>query len=326
MNWRIAMKNRWMNLIWGLILIVGGGLYLARNMGYITEPKPVFWSFIFAGLSLLFFASYFINGVQNWGWLFPALIFAALALTVGMALSGVDDPAMGAPILASVGIPFLVAFALKPRERWWALIPAWVMILLTLITVVVDRVPGEVIGSIFLFAIGLPFLVVYLVNRTRLWALIPGIIMVVLSVIPVLAISAPGEYIGAFVLLGIAIPFYIIYFRSVKNWWALIPAGVLTSVAIIPPLSLAFKINSSMEGVLRGILWLGIAITFLVLWLRRAVQPTGWAVYVAGGAGVVAVISFLLSGKGDIAGSVFLILVGAGILFLALRPKTKLTP
>ena len=317
------MKKRWMNLVWGFILIVGGGLYLAKNMGYITEPKPVFWSSIFAGLSLLFFASYFINGLQNWAWLFPALIFASLALIIGMALSGVDNPAMASPILASVGIPFLVAFALKPRERWWALIPAWVMILLTLITVVVDRVPGEVIGSLFLFSIGLPFLVVYLVNRSRLWALIPGIILVVLSVIPLLAISAPGEFIGAFVLLGIAIPFYIVYFRSVKNWWALIPAGVLTSAAIVPPLSIAFEKTSSMEGVLNGIVWLGIAITFLVLWLRRAVQPTGWAVYAAGGAGVVAMISFLLGGKGDIAGPVVLILVGGVILFLALRSKKQ---
>ena len=316
------MKTRWINLFWGLVLVVVGGLYLLNVLGYITIDRnsPQLWIPVFGAFSLLFFATYFIQGVAHWGWLFPALIFGALSLLLAQVAAGADNAAMSAPVLAAVGIPFLVAFALEPRKRQWALIPASCMTVLTLIVTVVDRVPGEVIGGLVLFSIGLPFLVVYLVNRSRWWALIPALILIVLGAVTLLSSQAP-EFMGALVLFGIALPFFVIYIQSAKHWWALMTAGILTSLALIALITAVSEVAAEQGGVLGGVLFLGIAITFLVLWLRRASHPTDWAVYPAVVAGLAALIAFILGSRAEIVGPVVIITVGAVLLFLALRPK-----
>jgi hypothetical protein len=315
------MNTKWINMAWGMILIAAGGLLLARELGYISMVSPQIWAFIFTGLSLLFFASYFAYGVRNWGWLFPAFIFGSLAITLSLAEAGFDDPLMAAPILASVGIPFYVAFGLEPRQNWWALIPAWVMTVLTLIVIVVDRVPGEVIGSLFLLSVSLPFLVVFLLNRSQRWALIPAFVLGVLGAIVLLSNQTRGEYIGALVLFAIALPFFVVYFLSKDNWWALIPAGVMGSLALITFLVPVMNAERMDPGLMSGVLWVGIGLTFLVLWRQRQIHPTRWAIYPALGCGLVAIISFVAGAGFENIWPVVVIAAGIVLLFFGLRPK-----
>jgi len=317
------MKAKWTNLFWGIILIAAGGLFLAQNLGYLEELGLQVWMIIFGVTSLLFFATYFINGVSNWGWLFPACIFAALALTLWMADNNVEGSVMGAPILAAVGIPFLVVFAIAPRRNWWALIPAWVMIVLTLIVLLADQVQGEWIGALVLFSVGLPFLLVFIYNRKNWWALIPAWTLLIVGLITLLSSLVQGEWIGVLVLMGIALPFFFVYFRARKHWWALIPAGVLTSAAVTVLLSSLIGDEEGLlakPGILNSITFLGIALTFLALWTQRTTQPTGWAIYAAAISAAVALVS-LLFGASDIAFPIAVIAIGVIVLFLALRPK-----
>ncbi len=118
------MKIKLANIIWGLVLILGGALFLAQNLGYVVSTSDTFWMGVFAVLCVIFLVTYFANGVQHWGWLFPASIFGATALTIGLTQLGVDDVFVAVPILMSVVLPFLVAFALDPHKHWWALIPS----------------------------------------------------------------------------------------------------------------------------------------------------------------------------------------------------------
>ena len=103
------MKAKTINAIWGIVLILAGGLFLAQNAGWIGEPPEQLWKFIFAGLSLLFFASYFINGVTQWGWLFPACIFGALSVITFMGENRSESPLLGSLLMWSIAAPFLVA-------------------------------------------------------------------------------------------------------------------------------------------------------------------------------------------------------------------------
>lgn len=232
------MKSRYLNLVWGLILIVAGGLFLAQNLGYLQELSLLTWIVVFGGLCLLFLASYLINGVHQWGWLFPTMISGALALTIGLINAGMESSAIGAPILVAVGIPFLVAFFLNRQANWWALIPAWTMLVLTAVVLLADWVPSVWVGALVLFGIALPFLVIFLVNRSRWWALIPAWVMSLMGVITLLADSVPGEALGTIVLWGIALPFLAIFLLDRSRRWALIPAGVLGVVGLIPLLTL----------------------------------------------------------------------------------------
>jgi hypothetical protein len=317
------MKVKWTNLIWGLILIGAGALFLAQNLGYLDQLDLPVWMVVFAVISLLFFATYFINGVRHWGWLFPALIFAALALILWLQQQGIEAAWMGVPVLLAVALPFVVAFALSPRENWWALIPAWVMGVISVIIIFAEEAQGEWIGALVLFSIGLPFLVVYLADRKNWWALIPAWTLIIVGLIVLLSSQVQGEWIGVLVLLGIALPFFVVYFQDRGNWWALIPAGVLASSAVSVLLAGLFGERGSLlakPGVLTGITFLGIAVTFFYLWLQRTSQPTDWAIYPAGVAVVVALFS-LLFGAAEVVFPIAIIAAGILILYFAFRSR-----
>lgn len=308
-------------LFWGILLIGGGALALAQQMGYIDQLSETVWMWIFAFVSLLAFLSFALSGWKQWGWLFPAGVFGGLAVTVALATSNVDSAAVGSPLFFGLLIPFVAAYLTDRAHNWWALIPGGVMLFLALTTLLVDSTGGEWVGSLFLFLIGLSFLVVYLNNRTRTWALLVAYILGVLSIAP--AMASGGEtaaYYGSVFLFAVALPFFILYFRSEKNWWAIIPAGALTVVAIIAALAIAGYIrNQTQGGYVNAFMMGGLAATFAVVWLRHS-KP--WAKIVTIVLAALAVASVFFASYTEIFWPLAIILGGIYLFFTALRPKT----
>ncbi len=316
------MKPKTINLIWGLALIFAGGLFLAQNLGLLPNLSPQVWVIFFTGLSLVFFACYFLGGLGQWGWLFPALISGALALTIGLGAAGVSGSFVGAPILAAVAIPFYVAYAQDRRGNWWALIPAWVLSVITAITILADVVPGEIIGSLVLFSIGLPFLVVYLLDRSRWWALIPGGVMLVVGLIPLLTLRFSGDIMGSLIMFLFALPFLVVYLASPRNWWALIPAGVMATIGVVVLVATNSRPGFSASGLASGVLFFGFALTFFVLWLLRSSQPTDWAKYPAAILAIIGVLAMALGAFTlDFIWPMVIIIVGVVLLYSALRKR-----
>lgn len=315
------MRKNTASYIWGILLILAGALFLAQTLGYFDWLTDQAWIWIFTFLSLAFLATYFFSGVRNWGWLFPALISGGLAISMALSMNGYDGGLLGAPILVGIGLPFLVAFILDMRQNWWALIPAWVFAVLTVITLLSERVPGEIVGALVMFAVALPFLVVYLTDRTRWWALIPGFVMAALGTVILLSSTASSELIAPFVLFAVALPFFVVYFVSPKNWWALIPAGFLASVGLGILLVGYTDLAWNSSAVLYGIVFLGGAATFGALWLRRATQPTDWAKYPAIGLALAALVAFALGSQANLIGPVAIIGAGAVLLYFSLRRR-----
>jgi hypothetical protein len=315
------MRARIVNFIWGLILVAAGALFLAQNLGWIGPIPDQWWKFILAGLSLTFFAAYFVNGLKSWGWLFPAFICAGAALTVALGEAGTEGGIVAAPVLIGVALPFLAAFLLNRRENWWALIPAWALAVVTAIVLFSERVPGEFIATLVLLGIALPFLVVYLTDRSRWWALIPAGILAAVAAIVLVSAQVNSDLVGGVIVFIVAVPFFIVYFWSSKNWWALIPAGILTSVAVGILLSGAGFLKNSPVALMNGVVSLGIAATFGALWLRRATAPTDWAKYPAIILALIALLGFVLGVNFQYLWPVLLVAAGVLILLVGLRPK-----
>jgi hypothetical protein len=314
------MKSKYLNLVWGLVLIVAGGMFLSQGVGVISELPSQVWTIVFAGLSLLCLASYLINGVERWGWLFPACISGALAVTVGLGEAGVSSAAVGVPIPASIALPFVVAFALNTRRNWWALIPAWVMAVLATVILITERMSGEAMAIFIMLCFAMPFLIVYVVDRRRWWALIPCGVFCFNAVVVLVATQAVGAWVETLVVFLIALPSLVAYLWSPRSWWALIPAGVLISVGIVVLSFIGDRLVASRVGWINGFLFLGWAVTFAMLWMRRATQPTSWAKYPAIGLAVVAILSLVLDTDIGRFWPVVPIAAGIGLLWAGLRP------
>jgi len=315
------MKVNKSGLFWGLLLIIGGGVALAQQFGYLNQLLDSAWMWVFAVISLVALVSYITSGWNQWGWLFPAGIFGGLAVTVALATNNVNNAAVGSPIFFGLLIPFVVAYLTDRTRNWWALIPGGIMLFLAVVTLLVDNVGGEWIGSLFLFLIALSFLIVYFSNRTRNWALLVAYILGVLALAPAMS-SGGGDtaaYFGSVFLFAIALPFFVVYFRSMDNWWAIIPAGVMTVLAIIATLGIAGWIrNEEQGGYVNALMMGGLAVTFAVVWLRHA---KAWAKIVTIVLAALAVASIFFASYTEIFWPVAIIFAGGYLLYTAMRPK-----
>lgn len=133
------------------------------------------------------------------------------------------------------GVPalmFLLAFV-TDRRQWWALIPGSVLTGLTFLVFNGDNhlISGEQAGSVFLFSIGLPFLLIYVIDRRQWWALIPGGVMSVLALLPLVATrGTPGQVVAGLFFVGLAAVFGLVRLATRPNpamawaWW---PAAIL---------------------------------------------------------------------------------------------------
>lgn len=136
-------------------------------------------SFVLVLVAAPFLAVYLRNR-EHWWALIPSFILFAIALMLLLTTLNVLGDDLIAPfILYAIAIPFLVVYFRNKKENWWALIPAYAMIVIgTMVGLIETRILGDMlIPAYIMLAIALPFFVVYFRNRENWWALIPGGIM-----------------------------------------------------------------------------------------------------------------------------------------------------
>lgn len=305
------MKTKIVNIFWGIVLIVIGALFLLNELGIIVlhNDSTLFWALAFGAGSAFFLTTYILKNGKEWGWLFPAAIFAGIALVIGLDGTYLGRILNGAPVLLGVAIPFAVAYFQDPQKKQWALIPAWVMTVLTLVVLFERFLSGNLVGAFVLYSIAIPFLYVYLTDKTRQWALIPLTVLVVVGTIPLLAEFITGAFFDTVVVALLALPFYGVYFLAKKNWWAIIPAGVFTSIALVMLIEKVFRIPF-----LGGLFLGGLALTFGILWFMRDKYSTDWAKYPAGILLGVALIVFMTESVTSLVGPITLVVAGVAVL------------
>jgi len=198
----------------------------------------------FAVASAVFFIAYFVNGLRKWGWLFPALICAAISLNIWMSINNMEDtPWIGLPILASFALPFYVGYIIEPKNRW-LLIPAFILTMVMVISMATD---SDYEGVVVMFTFSLPFFAVYFWSKKNWWAFIPAGVFASIGLVALLEIVVPhADYIAPpFVMewgvytwvlfLGFAVAFGIPWLRrkDQPSSWTKYPAVGFLALAIL---------------------------------------------------------------------------------------------
>lgn len=182
-------------VLWGTLLILGGIVILLQNFGYIGLGD-LFWALLM-GIAGVFFLSVFIQNREHWWALIPGFTLLSIAVLIASSRLAPRFANVwgGSIVLAGIGASFLVIFLLD-RRNWWAIIPAGVMLTLTVIAGVSQFLPGMETGGILFLGIGLTFGVLALLpspeGRMR-WAWIPAAILLVMGL---MLMAAAGEFLG----------------------------------------------------------------------------------------------------------------------------------
>ncbi len=251
------MKEKIIYIFWGAVFLLAG---LGVLTGYIDFDKLPDRTIFFIELVAIaaFVATYFLAGTKKWGWLLPAFVLAGMAVDLSTELYHTFlSQINGVPIMIGIALWFLTGFLID-RKRWGLLIPAYILVIAAVQTEInTILLPNILRGQ------SVPFL---------------------------LAFSS-----GAGMMIMLALPFFVVYVVSKKSWWALIPAGAFTSIAVIIMLLLLVSDEHNTQfGLYSGVLCLGLAATFGILWLRRKTEPTDWAKYPAAGLFVLSILAFIL--------------------------------
>jgi hypothetical protein len=162
-------------------------------------------------------------------------------------------------------------------------------------------------GAVFLFVFASGF------ASGNWWAAFPGFVLAGIGVVILLPDSL--DRIGGAVFLGaISLSFWAVYLTGRSRWWAVIPGGVLFTLAIVS----ALPENLLGGAAAGGVLFLGLALTFLLVALLTNMS---WAYWPAGALGLLGIFLFFQSQIGlfSYAAAGALILAGGYIILRSMR-------
>jgi hypothetical protein len=232
---------------WGWLFPAGvfGGLAMTitlatNNVGTAAVATP-----LFIGLLIPFAAAYLTDRAHNWWALIPGGVMLFLALTT-LLVDSAGGEWVGALFLFMIALSFFVVY-LNNRSRIWALLVAYILAVLGVAPLMsVGGRDAAYYGPIFLFAVALPFFVIYFRSEENWWAIIPAGSVTVIAIIAALAIAGwirdenQGGYANALLMGGLAATFAVLWLRHAKPW-AKVVTFVLAAVAVA---SVLFAANS----------------------------------------------------------------------------------
>lgn len=223
---------------WGWLFPAGvfGGLAVTIALATNNVDSAAVASSLFFGLLIPFAAAYFTDRVRNWWALIPGGVMLFLALAT-LLVDSAGGEWVGALFLFMIALSFLVVY-LNNRTRTWALIVAYVCAVLGIAPMLAAG--GETAayyGSVFLFAVALPFFILYFRSPANWWAIIPAGTLTVVAIIAGLAIAgfirneSQGGYVNAFMMGGLAATFAVVWLRHEKAWGKIVTI-VLAALAV----------------------------------------------------------------------------------------------
>jgi hypothetical protein len=190
------MKRIDPSIVFGLTLILAGGLFVLQNMGILDNVGDVFWGAVFLGAGALFLFAFFTG---SWWAAIPGSTLAGIGALI--LLPDSLEFYGGALFLGAIALSFWLVYLTAPRVRWWSLIPAGVLTTLAVVTLMPDLVGGIATGSIFFFGLAITFLLVALLAGMR-WAYYPAAALAFVGLLAMLALGDIASYAWATALIG----------------------------------------------------------------------------------------------------------------------------
>ncbi|HEY3476709.1 MAG TPA: hypothetical protein VGK56_18975 [Anaerolineales bacterium] len=226
---------------WGWLFPAGvfGGLAvviaLATNdVGTAAVASPLFF-----GLLLPFAAAYLTDRTRNWWALIPGGVMLFLALTT-LLVDTAGGEWVGAMFLFLIALSFFAVY-LNNRSRTWALLVAYILAVLAIAPAMASG--GELAayyGPVFLFAVALPFFLLYFRSAENWWAIIPAGSITIVAVVAALAIAGwirnenEGGYANALLMGGLAATFAVVWLRHARPWASIVTIALaLVAVASV---------------------------------------------------------------------------------------------
>lgn len=168
------------------VLVLAAGVLLLLEAAGILKVHPLVWAVLFAAASVTFWFVFFAHRPSWWA----AIPAAALAGAAIVNLMELDVGGLGqwteVPFLAALSVGFWAVY-FRDTDRWWAIIPAGVLLTVAVITAVTAAVGGPITGAIFLVGVALTFALVAVLpggTSRRWWAWIPaGVLGVVATIV-----------------------------------------------------------------------------------------------------------------------------------------------
>ena len=190
------MKRFDPRIVFGLLLLVGGGLALAQAMGYLKNASDIFWGGLFLAVGLVFLTLLFGG---HWWSAFPG--FTLVGLGALILLPNSLDEFGGAIFLGGIALAFFGVYLTNTSERWWALIPGGVLSTLAGVTIAAEKFGDFQTAGFFFFGLALTFLLVAVLARMS-WAYWPAAVLGVTGFLGIAALLDFANYIWAFFLIA----------------------------------------------------------------------------------------------------------------------------
>jgi hypothetical protein len=324
----VSKKSWWALIPAGSLTSFGLALLLqffyANNQ---NNSAGIFAGVLLLGLSVTGALLWLRRNTQPTAWaIYPSIglfLLAILAFIFGNGWNMLSDQAK-AIFFAIASAGFFVGYFVHGLRKWGWLFPSLICAAFSVIMwmSVYDLEDSPLMVTSLFLSIAVPFYIGFALDRSRWGLLIPAY---VLTMIMIFTLTSDSEYEGAVVMSLFALPFFVAYFWSKKNWWAFIPGGVFATIGLVslieelvPHEEFASLPNTMHWGVFNWLLFLLLAVTFGVLWLRRNTQPTQWAAYPTASFLVIGIMSFIMGEKFQQYWLSTVMLVIAGTLVLSL--------
>jgi hypothetical protein len=184
-------------------MILAGAIFLLENLGFIAI-SPYLWGGLLVAGGLIFLYLY-VSNREEWWYIIPAFILLGVGaiLILLTAFPDIRGELVPTIILGAIGLSFIIVY-LTNTENWWAIIPAGILLTLSLALGSSAVLGGLAFASIFFLGIALTFGVLYFIPTPEgrlTWAIYPALGALAFGVVVSLGAGSIGAFIWPLALI-----------------------------------------------------------------------------------------------------------------------------